>query len=551
MSVVSLLDQVVGDVRRTLLVLLGSVALVLLIACANVANLLLTRAAGRRREMAVRGALGAGWQRIARQLLTESLVLAAMGGAAGIALAIGGLWAMRAINPGNIPRFSEIGVSGPVLLFTCLISLTTGVLFGLAPVWSAMKLDLSAALKSGGRSGHDDSGLRVRAHRLRGLLVVCELAFSLMLLIAAGLLVRSFIRIESVSPGFATDHIISMHAIATGPKYNDDGARARFYQEVTNRVRALPGVQSVGVVSPLPLTGAVGWGGINVEGYTPEPGQELQVDIRTADTGYFPTMTIPLMQGRYFNDHDIPQNQAAVIIDQKFAQRFWPRGDAIGKRLWFDPKKPFLIVGVVGSVKQYGLDSESKIVVYFPQAQTPGGSMYVVARTATDPALMANPMIAQIHAVDANVIVHQVRTMDDLLYRSLARQRFAGALLGSFAVFALLLAAIGVYGVMSYLVAQNRHEIGIRVALGASAQEILGLVVGQGLSLAAAGIVAGLVGAAALTRVMSSLLFGVSALDWLTFGSVALILAVVACIATVVPAMRAATVDPTVALRSE
>lgn len=551
MRVTGLLDQVVGDVRRTLLVLLGSVALVLLIACANVANLLLTRAAARQREMAVRAALGAGWRRLIRQLLTESVLLALLGGIAGVAIAEAGLYAVRTMNPGNIPRLETITVNGTVLAFTFAISLLTGLLFGFAPAWNALKLDINTALKTGGRSGHDGGGLRLARHRLRGLLVVSELAFSLMLLIGAGLLIRSFFRVEAVPPGFVTNHVISMRAIASGPKYREDAARLQFYREIGERIRRLPGVKSYGLVSPLPLTGEVGWGGINVEGFTPAPGQELQADLRTADSGYFPTMQIPLIQGRFFSDHDTKDTQQVVIIDQKFAQRFWPRGNAAGKHLWFDPKKPFVIAGVVGSVKQYGLDSDSKIVVYFPQSQQINGGLHIVARTLSDPAELAKPIVTQIHAVDSNVVVNDIHTMDERLYNSLARQRFASTMLGSFAIFATILAAIGVYGVMSYLVTQNSHEIGIRVALGAQAGSILGMVVRQGLNLAGIGIGAGLIGGLALTRVMGSLLFRISTLDWITFSSVALLLAIVAFGATVIPATRAIGVDPTVALREE
>jgi predicted permease len=460
------------------------------------------------------------------------------------------LYVVRAINPGNIPRLDDIRISGAVVAFTFGISLLTGILFGLAPVWSAIKLDLNTALKSGGRTGHG-GGLRVARHQMRGLLVVVELAFSLMLLIGAGLLMRSFFRIEAVPPGFATDHIISMRAVANGPKYRQEGAAAQFYREAGDRIRQLPGVKSYGLVSALPLTGTVGWGGINVEGYTPEPGQELQADQRVADAGYFSTMQIPLIQGRYFSEFDSKSSQQVAIIDEKFAKRFWPRGDAVGKHLWFDPKKPIVIAGVVGNVKQYGLDSDTKIAVYFPLQQNGGGGLYVVARTESDPANLANPIIAQIHAIDPNVVVYEVRTMQDRLYSSLARQRFASALLGSFAIFAMILASIGVYGVMSHLVTQSTHEIGIRVALGAQSGTILGMVARQGLSLAGVGILAGLIGAAALTRVMSSLLFGVSTLDWVTFSSVALILAVVASCAIVIPAARAMKIDPTVALRED
>jgi predicted permease len=551
MTVTGLLDQVVGDVRRAMLVLLGSVTLVLLSACANVANLLLTRAAGREKEVAIRTALGAGWQRLARQLLTESLLLALLGGAAGLAIAEASLYVMRAINPGNIPRLEDISINGSVLLFTFGISTVAGLLFGLAPAWRAIKLDLNTSLKSGGRSGQADGGLLVSRHRLRGLLVVSELAFSLMLLIGAGLLIRSFVRLQNVPPGFAADHVLSMHVAAGGPKYPDGKAVVEFYREISERITRLPGVTAQGQIEVLPLTGAVGWGGINVEGYTPPPGQELQVDLRAASSDYFRAMKIPLLEGRYFDNHDSSDGQQVAIIDEQFAQRFWPRENPIGKHLWFDPKKPLTIVGVVGMVKQYGLDSGSKIVTYFPSQQNPDGWMYLVARTSANPADLANAIVREIHAVDAGVPVYDIRTMEERLYDSLARQRFATDMLGAFAVFALLLAAVGVYGVISYLVTQSTHDIGVRVALGAQPGHILGLVVRQGLVLAVVGIGAGLVGAAALTRVMASLLFGVSATDAVTFGSVAAILAAVVCAATVIPARRATGVDPMVALREE
>jgi len=551
MTVTGLLDQVVGDVRRAMLVLLGSVVLVLLSACANVANLLLTRAAGRQKEVAIRTALGAGWQRVARQLLTESLLLALLGGAAGLAIAEASLYLMRAINPGNIPRLEEISINGSVLLFTFGVSTLAGLLFGLAPAWRAIKLDLNTSLKSGGRSGQTDGGLLVSRHRLRGLLVVCELAFSLMLLIGAGLLIRSFARLQNVPPGFAADHVLSMHVTAGGPKYPDGKAVVQFYREIGDRISRLPGVIAEGQIEVLPLTGGVGWGGINVEGYQPEPGHELQVDQRAASTDYFRAMKIPLLKGRYFDDHDTSDGQQVAIIDEQFAQRFWPRDNPIGRHLWFDPKKPMTIVGVVGMVKQYGLDSGSKIVAYFPHQQAIDGWMYLVARTSSNPADLANAMVREIHAVDAGVPVFDIRTMQERLYDSLARQRFATAMLGAFAAFALLLAAVGVYGVISYLVTQSTHDIGLRLALGAQPGDILGLVVRQGMALAVVGIAAGLIGSVALTRLMSSLLFGVSATDALTFGAVAVILAAVVCAATVIPARRATGVDPMVALREE
>ena len=552
MSVIGLQDQVVGDVRRALLVLLGSVGLVLLIACSNVANLLLTRAAGREKEVAIRTALGAGWQRLVRQLLTESVLLAVFGGIGGLAVAEASLYVVRAINPGNIPRLEAIGINGAVLGFTFGISIVTGILFGLAPAWRALRVDLNTSLKSGGRSGQTDAGLRLGRQRLRGLLVVGQLALSLMLLVGAGLLIRSFVRLQSVPPGFNPDHVLSMRVAATGKQYRKEKTTGQFFAEIGRRIQALPGVVSEGLISTLPLTGAVGWGGINVEGYHPAPGQELQVDIRVASTDYFKTMGIALLKGRFFSEHDTLESQPVVIIDAKFAQRFWPHDNPIGKHLWFDkPEKPFTIAGVVDVVKQYGLDNEGKIAVYFPHEQWSWNGMYLVARTSSDPAALTASITREIHAVEPNAVVFEVRTMEQRVHDSLARQRFAATMLGAFAAFALLLAAVGVYGVLSYLVSQNRRDIGVRVALGAQPAAIVALIVRHGMGLAAIGIVAGLIGAAALTRVMSSLLFGVTATDALTFASVCVILAAVAFVATVIPARRATRVDPMLVLREE
>lgn len=551
MHVVTLQEQVVGDVRRALLVLLGSVGLVLLIACANVANLLLTRAAGREKEVAIRSALGAGWQRIARQLLTESILLALVGGAAGLLVAQASLYAVRRMNPGNIPRLEEIGLNGTVLWFTFGVSLAIGILFGLAPVWRAIHLDLNNSLKAGGRSGQSDGGLRLRRYRLRGLLVVSELTLSLMLLIGAGLLVRSFVRLQSVPPGFSAAGVLTMQIAANDPKYKDEKAVMNFYRDIEERVSRLPGIKSEGEVSGLPLAGVVGWGGINVEGYTPPPGRELQVDIRTASPDYFRTMGIPLIKGRFFSEYDTTEMPPVAIIDEKFAQRFWPHDNPIGKHVWFNPKKPFTIVGVVGVVKQYGLDAEGKIATYFSQQQNANSDMFLVARGSSDATPLAAAITHEIHSVDATVVVYGIRSMQDRLYDSLARQRFASTMLGAFALFALLLAAVGIYGVMSYLVSQSTRDIGVRIALGARRADIIGMVVRHGMELSAVGIVAGLVGAAIVTRVMASLLFGVSAMDAATFALVSAILAAVAFAATAIPALRATRVDPIVALREE
>ena len=548
-SVVPLLEQVVGNIRPALLVLLASVALVLLIACANVANLLLSRASGRQKEVAIRTALGAGWNRLVRQLLTESVLLAVVGGAAGLLIAEWSLAIARIMHPGNIPRIAEIGIDARVLAFTFAISILTGIVFGVAPAIQSVKVDLNTSLKVGGRTSQSGGG--ASRNRLRGILVISELALSLVLLVAAGLLLRSFVRLQAVPPGFNPDHVISMIVPPNGPAYRQPQARVQFFQNINDRISHLPGVLAAGGVTTLPFAPGLGWGSISVEGFTPAPGEELQVDQRVATVDYFHAMQIPLRKGRFFEDRDKTDSPLVVVIDEKFAQRFWPRESAIGKHVWFDPKKPMEIVGVVGTVKQYGLDVDGKIVVYFPYSQSPAGRMYVVARTASDPAAMTAAITREIHAVDRDIPVYQVRTMPERLHDSLARQRFATTMLTAFAVFALVLAIVGVYGVISYLVAQGTHDIGVRMALGATRGDIVRLVIRRGAELAAIGIVAGLLGAAAMTRLMSSLLFGTAASDPATFSTVAAILLVVTLIATSVPALRATRVDPLVALRDE
>jgi len=550
-SVVPLLDQVVGNVRRALLVLLGSVALVLLIACANVANLLLSRATSREKEVAIRTALGAGRFRLIGQLLTESILLGLAGGAAGLLIAEWSLHVVRTINPGNIPRLDEIGIDARVLAFTFAVSVLTGIIFGVAPAFRVAAVDLNASLKAGGRASHGAGGFNTARHGLRNLLVIGELAISLMLLAGAGLLIRSFIRLQGVSPGFNPDHVISMRIAANGPKYREDKPVIQFYQQIGERIARLPGVRAQGGVSALPFTSSVGWGNINVEGFTPQPGQELQVDLRIATSDYFRAMEVPLRKGRFFSDHDTQDSRQVVVIDEKFAQRFWPHDDPIGKHLWFDPKKPLTIAGVVGVVKQYGLDTDSKIVVYFPQTQQADNGLYLVARTSSEPASMAAAIVREVHAVDPGVPVYGIRTMEDRLHDSLARQRFSMTMLAAFSMFAMILAAVGVYGVISFLVSQGTHDIGVRIALGAQRTNILRLVVRQGMGLAAAGIVLGLAGAVALTRVMASLLFGVSATDPATFSLVTVFLAATALAASYLPALRATRVDPMVALREE
>jgi predicted permease len=547
-DVVPLVESVVGNVKLAVLVLLGSVALVLLIACANVANLLLTRATGRQKEVAVRTALGANWQRLVRQLLTESLLLGVLGGGAGLVVAAVALAVVRAINPGNIPRLDAISLDPTVLAFTCAVSVGTGLLFGLAPALRAANVDLNTALKAGGRSAQGDGGFGSSRRRLRSLLVVAEVAISLMLLIAAGLLVKSFVRLQNVSPGFDPGGVISMRLGQTARQFADRDAALAYARPFSEALAAVPGVAMRGAVSSLPFTSSVGWGGINIEGWTPAPGQELQVDQRSATVDYFRTMRIPLVQGRFFQSSDLPARaEPTVLIDEKFARRFWPAGDAIGKHVWNDPATKMTIVGVVGTVKEYGLDVDGRIVLYRPALW----GNYHVARTTSDPAAVGAAMIARIHDIDPTITVYDVRTMTDRMSGSLARQRFATLMLGVFAIFALVLAVVGVYGVLAHLVSQGTRDIGVRLALGAARGRILSLVLRQSLELTVTGVVLGLLGAMALTRVMASLLFGVSTTDLTTFALVPLILIGTATLASCIPAMRAMRVDPVVALRDE
>jgi predicted permease len=549
-DVVPLVQSVVGNVRVTLLVVMGSVSLVLLIACTNVAGLLLTRATARQKEVAVRVALGARWQRLVRQLLTETALLGLMGGIAGLLVAALALRTVRVINPGNIPLIDRIGVDGNVLAFTFGVSLLAGILFGLAPALRAARLDLNSILKSGGRNTQGDGGLGFSRRRLRSFLVAGEVAISIVLLVGAGLLIRSFVRLQHVSPGFDPSGVISMRLGATARQFANRDAALAYWATFGEQLASVPGVKERGAVSALPFTSSVGWGTINVEGWTPEPGQELQVDVRGATPGYFSTMRIPLIAGRYFDDADLSESSAPVaIIDNKFAQRFWPHGSAIGRHVWFgpDPSKSLTIVGVVGTVKQYGLDVDGRIVVYGPSAN----AGYQVARTSGDPATVAGAMVKKIHQLDPTLTVFDVRTMTDRMSDSMARQRFSTTMLGAFAGFALLLAIVGVYGVISNLVAQGAHDIGVRMALGAERRGILIMVLRQGMELTIVGVVVGLVGAALLTRVMASLLFGVSATDFMTFSLVPIVLIATAAVAICIPALRATRVDPTVALRAD
>ena len=551
-SVVPLIEQVVGNLRAAVLVLFGAVALVLLIACTNVASLLLSRATARRREIAIRAALGAGQARVVRQLLTESVLLGLIGGVAGLGISALSISIARKMHPGNIPRLEEIGMDFRVLGFTFAIAIVTGILFGLAPALRASHVELTENLKAGGK-GSLSGGLSFRHDRFRGALVIAELAISLPLLVGAGLLVRSFVRLANVPPGFNPKGIVSMKVEAYGPQFKDPATRVQFYQQLADRIGHLPGVTATGAVSALPLTSAIGWGGMHIEGYVPPPNQpEVQVDARVATPSYFSAMEIPLLSGRSFVETDTDKAPPVAIIDQQFADRFWPHGDAVGKRIRRSNDSPWVtIVGVVGVVKQYGLDIDSRMVAYYPHGQIRNGTLYVVARTSSDTASTTDAIIHLVSTMSPGVPVYDISTMEQRVQDSMTRQRFAMTMLGAFAIFAMILAAIGIYGVMSFLVTQSTADIAIRVALGARRASILSLVVRQGMGLAIMGIAVGLVAALGLTRTMNSLLFGVKPTDPPTFLWVLAMLLLVALSACLVPAARAMRIDPMTALRTE
>lgn len=549
LSVVPLLEQVVGDIRRALYVLLGAVGFVLLIACANVANLLLARAAVRQKEIAIRAAVGASRGRIIRQLLTESVVLSLAGGLVGLGIAFAAVKVLRVFGSANIPRLPEIGLDGRVLAFTFFVSLLTGIVFGLVPALRASRVDLNEVLKDGGRSsaggGH---------HRIRNLLVVAEVALSLVLLIGAGLLIRSYQRIQNASPGFNPNGVLSLRLSLPAARYSTPESVVNFYKQLGDRVRQLPGVESVGMNLVLPLSNyTAAWGPITIEGYVPKAASELIIsNERFISQDYFRTMGMPLVKGRHFDERDIKGAPEVTIVNEALAARFWPNEDPIGKRLQRGDKGTWrTVVGVVRDEKEFSLENEPSIAIFHPIEQLQIRSRYFVARTSSDPGRMLTTITNEIRMLDPELPVYDAATMDQRLHDGLARRRFAMFLLGVFATVALVLAAIGIYGVMSYWVSQRTHEIGIRVALGAQTGNILQLVIRQALTLVAIGIAIGLAGAFALTRLMSSLLFGVSATDLLTFVVISLLLGATALLASYLPARRATKVDPMVALRCE
>jgi putative ABC transport system permease protein len=546
----SLHEAVVGKTRRGLLILLGAVGFVLLMACANVANLLFARAASRQKEMAVRAALGAGRWRLLRQLLTENLLLSLIGGSAGLWLAQWGIKALIALSPASIPRLKEAGIDGQVLGFTLLLSLLTTLLCGVVPAWRAAQPDLNDALKEDARKASGQSG-----RRLRHLLVVAEVAIGLVLLAGAGLLLRSFINLQRVSVGFNPHHLLTMQVMLPSAKYGQNQQQIAFFQEALERVRNLSGVQAADVVQDLPLRANATSFPIEIEGRPRPPASERPLAVhRTISENYFRTIGIPLLNGRAFTRKDDQHAPPVIIVNRTLARRFWPNEDPLGKQLRFgEPGDPaYTIIGVVGDIKHMGLDAEEGAVIYQPHAQKRFPWlrwMTLVIRTDAEPSQMIAAVRSRLLEVDKEQPVYEISTMDDLLARSLAQPRFALILLGLFAGLAILLAGIGIYGVMSYTVSQRTHEIGIRLALGAQSRHVLGMVIGEGMRLAILGVGLGLIGAFLLTRFMKSLLFGVSAVDPTTFALISLLILSVALLACYLPARRAMKADPISALR--
>ena len=552
------LENIVRDIRAALLVLLSAVGFVLLIACANVANLLLARATNRQKEIAIRFALGASRTRIIRQLLTESMLLSFAGGVLGLLLAQAAVKLIVAISPNSIPRAAEIGLDQRVLAFTVAVSLLTGIIFGLAPAFQASKPDLNETLKEAGR------GSTGRRHILRSALVVSEVALTMVLLIGAGLMIRSFYRLQRVDPGFVADRLLTFNVALPQKKYAEGQQRINFYQQLLQNLRALPGVESVGMATGLPL-GNNGWqSGFWIEG-RPEPpqGQRPLTEVAFVSAGYFDTMKMTLLSGRNFTEQDIkpstppdPQHPdftppTVNVIDEEFARRYFPDENPLGQQLRFWGGK-VTIVGIVRRVKMEGLSTDSnRVQSYYPYLQNPGGSMSIVLRTAGDPTALSNEVRQQVLAIDPDQPIYSVQTMGQIWEDSIAPDRLLLMLLGTFAAVALVLAGVGIYGVMAYSVTQRTHEIGIRMALGARQGNVLGMVVRQGMTLAVAGLAIGLVGAWLATRAMASLLFGVSATDPATFAMISVVLAGVALGACLVPARRATKVDPMIALRYE
>ncbi len=550
---ISLGERIVGKIRPALLVLLVAVLFVLLIASANIANLLLARATSREKEMSIRIALGASRERLLRQLLTESLLLSAIGAIAGLPLTIWGVNLLVALGPADLPRLHEITIDGRVLGFTSLIAVACGLIFGLAPALQSSRLNINESLKEGGRGSTDASGRR----RVRVALVVIEIAFSLMLLVGAGLMLKSFIKLQSISPGFKPDHILTMHLTLPRANYDSDEKITTFYRQLVERVTAVRGVEAAALSISLPPNNLEVSDSFSIEGKPWPPGtSEPIVPILMTSPKYFTALGVPLLQGRDFNETDKLGSPLVVLINQTLAERYFPDESPIGKRLKNGgadrPRNPWMeIVGVVGDVTYSGLDSQPEPAYYTPLAQDAWRAAYLVVRAPLNPASLMPAIREQILALDKDMPIAKVATMDQLLSESVAQPRFRTLLLAIFAAIALVLASVGIYGVSSYSVTQRTHEIGIRMALGAQSGDVVKLVIRQGVELAAIGVAVGLAASFALTRLMEGLLFEVSATDRATFALVAALLVGVALLACWIPARRASIVDPMVALRSE
>jgi putative ABC transport system permease protein len=544
-------EEIVGNMKPALLVLLGAVAFVLLIACANVANLLLARAAARHKEIALRLALGADRARLTKQLLVESVMLSLLGAVVGLGLAYAGLQVLTRFMPADVAHAEGIAIDAKVLGFTLLIALATGLIFGLAPASQAKHFNLNDTLKEGGR----DAGAGPRGKRLRSALVIAEVAVSFILLIGAGLLINSFMHLRNLDPGFRADHLLALNVDLSETKYPDNPKRTAFFDEVVRRIQALPGVRSVAVAGNLPFTYNGDSMPIGAEGIPdPPPDQRPDVIYRAIGPGYFSTMGIPLVRGRDYNDQDTLESTLAVVVSEKTALHFWPNADPIGKRIRngsTTSDAPWrTVIGVVKDVRQNDFIAEPKMQMYFAYRQLrslmPNA---LIVRTAIDPLSLATSVRNAIWAVDKDQTVANIDSMDHIVAGAVARQRFSMLLLAIFAGVALVLAAVGIYGVMSYSVAQQTREIGIRMALGAQRGDVLKMTIKQGLRLVGFGLLIGLVVAFILTRVMASLLFGISATDPITFITISLVLLAVAMLASYIPSVRAMRVDPMVALR--
>ena len=549
--------QATGDIRPALLVLLGAVGFVLLIACANVANLLLARAAARSKEIAVRTALGATRERLLRQLLTESLLVSLAGGAVGLLLAYAGVRALVALDVGNLPRSDEIGIDATVTLFTLLVSLLAGVLFGLAPAIHTATPNLHGALKEGGRGTTADRG----SHALRRSLVVTEVALALTLLTGAGLLLKSFARLQQVDPGFDPSNVLTFNLALPQTRYPSDTAQAAFFEQVLPAIARIPGVTGAGATTVMPFGGNWATGSFEIEGYQPPEDQPGPWgDIRIVSPSFFETLRIPLLRGRYLTDQDREGTRPVAVIDQEFVRRYWPGEEPLGKRFTFGPpdgvsdttrNEWIEVVGVVGHTAHEGLDADARLQLYLPYRQVAQPFMAIAVRTQGSPERYVNLVRAAVRSVDPDQPISDVNGMEELLSRSVGQRRLSMMLLSLFSGIALVLASVGIYGVMSYSVTQRARELGVRIALGADRSDVLRLVLRQGMGLALVGIGIGLGAALGLTRLIESQLYGVAATDPLTFALVAGVLAATALLANLLPAVRAMRMDPAVVLREE